>query len=341
MRKILYLSFLLVVLPLLASCTLITAERTETADTGSLTIYTALSQAEVEAYLDDFTIAYPEIEVTLVRASIDVLSERLQAERSDPQADVIWSVPLANMLLFEWGDLLRPYAPLGLSRVEARFRDTRTPPYWVGTNLMLSALCVNPRMANARGFALPASWQDLLNATYRRNVVMPSPLTSATGYMTVIDILQRYGEQDGWRYLDELHKNIALYTLTDEEACTLVSTGEYPVAIARYVEGLADIEFVYPSEGSGWEIFTSALVRKNPIKPAAKTFLDWALSENAMRVYARRSAITGVKTGLPIPLGFPSEPEAQLHKGDLPWAAANRNRILTEWQRRYGDKVAK
>jgi iron(III) transport system substrate-binding protein len=42
---------------------------------------------------------------------------------------------------------------------------------------------------------------------------------------------------------------------------------------------------------------------------------------------------------LPVPLGFPSDPEAYLQKLDLPWAAANRNRILTEWVRRYGDKV--
>lgn len=332
---------LLAGLLLLVGCTFLLGGSGESATSGTLTIYTTLSQAEADAYLADFAIAYPEIEVHLVRASTDLLSEQVQAERSKPQADVIWNAPLANMLLFEWSDLLRPYAPLGLSRVEPRFRDTHTPPYWVGATLILSAFCVNQRMANARGFDLPASWADLLDATYRRNVVMPSPITSATGYMTIIDILQRYGEQDGWRYLDELHKNIALYTPTDEEACMLVSREEYPVGIARYFDGMAGVDFVYPTEGSGWEILTSALVRKNPINPAAETFLDWAISENAMRIYARRAAVTAVKTGLPIPLGFPDNPDAQLQKLDLPWAAANRNRILTEWLRRYGDKVAK
>jgi iron(III) transport system substrate-binding protein len=330
---------LLVGLLLLVGCTFLLGGSQESATSGTLTIYTTLSQAEADAYLADFAIAYPDVTVTLVRTSTAALIDRVRAERSAPQADVIWSAPLANMLLFEWSDLLRPYAPLGLSRVESHFRDTRTPPYWVGSNLIMAAFCVNPRMATARGFDLPTSWADLLQPTYRRNVVMPSPLTSATGYMTVIDILQRYGEQDGWRYLDELHKNIALYTQTDEEACTLVSSEEYPVGIGRYVDGLANVEFVYPTEGSGWEILTSALVRKNPIKPAAVTFLDWAISENAMRIYARRAAVTAVKTGLPVPLGFPSDPEAYLQKLDLPWAAANRNRILTEWVRRYGDKV--
>lgn len=315
------------------------ASEVETPDTGVITVYTALEADEVAAYLPDFQLSYPEIQVNLVRAATDILSDKILAEKDDPQADVIWGMPLTSMLLFEWKDLLKPYAPVGLDQLDTRFRDTRKPPYWVGANLALSAFCVNADAAARRGFPIPHSWQDLLNPLYRRSLVMPNPTTSGAGLMAILGILELYGEQDGWRYLDELHKNIAVYTPSGAQACQLVDRAEYAIGIAQTVEGLANVQMIYPTEGSGWELAASALVRKDPIHPAAKTFLDWSISKSAMQLYARKSAVTGMKTGMAIPLGFPTNPDAQLLKKDIPWAAANRDRILTEWLRRYNDKV--
>ena len=82
-----------------------------------------------------------------------------------------------------------------------------------------------------------------------------------------------------------------------------------------------------------------ALVSKDSIKPAAETFLNWAISDGAMKLYAQERPITAVETDLPIPEGFPADPVAQLLDKDFPWIAANRERILKEWRNRYSDKV--
>ena len=39
--------------------------------------------------------------------------------------------------------------------------------------------------------------------------------------------------------------------------------------------------------------------------------------------------------------GYPPGVEASLIKNDFAWAAANRERILAEWQRRYEGKAEK
>ena len=95
---------------------------------------------------------------------------------------------------------------------------------------------------------------------------------------------------------------------------------------------------MFPSEGSGWDMEANALIKKDKIKPAAKTFLDWAIGEAAMVEYAKSFAITGAPTGQPIPEGFPTDPEAQLIKNDFVWAAGNRQAILAEWLKRYDVK---
>jgi iron(III) transport system substrate-binding protein len=82
----------------------------------------------------------------------------------------------------------------------------------------------------------------------------------------------------------------------------------------------------------------NALVKKASINPAARTFLDWAISDAAMKEYAKSFGITGAKTDVAIPAGFPADPVKQLAKNDFTWAAAHREQILAEWMKRYDGK---
>lgn len=325
---------------LLGGCALFST-RQEIADseTGVITVYTAFSPDEAALYLHDFKLVFPEIQVNLIYEPIDKLTARLLAEQAEPQADVIWGIGLTNLLLLEWSDLLKPYAPVGIDRLDPRFVDARTPPYWVGTYISMTAFCVNADAAARRGVAPPRTWQDLIKPIYRRSLVMPNPNTSSAGLTAILTIFELYNEQDAWLYLDELHKNIAVYTSDEVETCRLVESGDYPVGIARAVGGLSNSRMIYPREGSGWEITAAALVRKDPIQPAARTFLDWAMSKSVMPLYARQSPLTGMVTGVANPAGFPLNPEAQLLRQDASWGAANRSRILREWRRRYSDKL--
>jgi len=310
-------------------------------EAGVITVYTAFPADEATLYLRDFQLVFPDIQVNLVREPIDQLTTRLLAEQAAPQADVIWGIGLTNLLLFEWNDLLKPYAPIGIDRLDPRFVDARTPPYWVGAYLSMTAFCVNADAAARRGVAPPRAWQDLIKPIYRRSLVMPNPNTSSAGLTAILTIFELYNERDAWLYLDELHKNIAVYTADELQTCRLVDSGDYPIGIARAVGGVSNSRIIYPREGSGWEITAAALLRKDPIQPAARTFLDWAMSKSVMPLYARQSPLTGMVTGVARPAGFPANPEAQLLRQDASWGAANRSRILREWRRRYSDKVAK
>lgn len=307
---------------------------TESSEVGAITVYTTLNESEALVYLRDFQLVFPQIEVNLVRQPINQLVARLLAEQESVQADVVWGVGLRNMLLLEWNDLLTPYAPVGSARLRSRFIDTRTPPYWSGLYISPTAFCINSDAAARRGLPTPRSWRDLIKPAYRRSLIMPNPTTSTAGLAVVLAIFELYGEQDAWRYLDELQKNIATYTENDTTVCQMVGRGDYPIGITD--EHQESLQMIYPSEGSGWEMMVSGLVRKDSIHPAARTFLDWAVSKSVMPLYAHKSPLTAMKTGASLPITYPSDAEAQLLEEDPSWGAANRSRILREWQRRYG-----
>jgi iron(III) transport system substrate-binding protein len=322
----------------LSACTWL-AGGSASPEEGELLVYTTLRQDEIELYLDDFEIAYPNIDVELVQMPTATLITQMLAERDAPKADLLWGVGLTSVLYLEWNDLLKPYAPVGVARVEDRFRDTNQPPYWVGNSLALTAFCINTDEIARLGVRKPTGWQDLLDPSYRRSILMVDPAHADTGLMAVMGILELLGEQEGWRYWDALHSNIAFYTQDETEPCRLVDRSEYAIGIAKTFDSLGNVEMIYPREKAGWELTVSALVRKDTIAPAARTFLDWSISDPVMRLYTRKNALTAAPTGLSTPPGFPSNPNLLLVDRNVPWSAANRERILAEWQRRYGDKV--
>jgi iron(III) transport system substrate-binding protein len=74
---------------------------------------------------------------------------------------------------------------------------------------------------------------------------------------------------------------------------------------------------------------------------AAKKLLDWAVTEDASKLYAENFAIVaypGVAAKLEYVTG---DVEALLGKNDFVWSAANRDRVLAEWIKRYDGKSEK
>lgn len=342
------------VVVLVSSC-VVEADRVETSTTttspaatgganSEITVYTALEDDQIKGYLESFQQQNPNINVNIVRDSTGIVTAKLLAEKDNPQADAIWGLAASSLLVADQQGMLEPYAPAGLEKVQPKFRDEKNPPHWVGNNAWMSAFCVNTAELANRNLPMPKSWADLTNPAFKNQVVMSNPASSGTGFLSVAGILQMMGEEAGWKYLEALHQNIAQYMHSGSRPCKAAGAGEYTVGISfdyRAVRQKNDgepIEPVFPTEGSGWDIEANALVKKANIKPEAKTFLDWAITEEVAQKYAENFPITAVKTDVPIPAGYPADPIAQLAENDLNWAAANRDRILEEWTRRFDSK---
>ncbi|MDJ0682980.1 MAG: extracellular solute-binding protein [Xenococcaceae cyanobacterium MO_167.B52] len=220
----------------------------------------------------------------------------------------------------------------------------RNPPHWVGIDAWMSAFCANTVELKKKGLPVPQSWADLTQPKYKDMIVMSNPASSGIGYLSVSAMLQLKGEEKGWQYLDALHQNVAQYMHSGSKPCKAAGAGEYPIGISFGYRAVKQknsgepIAAVFPKEGSGWDIEANALVQKDSIKPAAKKFLNWAISPEVSEKYAENFAITATKTNAKVPEGFPEDPTAQLIKNDFQWAAQNRDEILEEWSRLYDSK---
>jgi len=307
-------------------------------------VYTALEDDEIPRYLALFKKDHPDINVKIVRDSTGIVTAKLLAEKDNPQADVVWGTAATSLMLCDQAGMLVPYAPKGLEKVLPNMRDSKNPPHWVGIKAWETGFCVNTVECKNLNLPAPESFADLIKPAYKGHLAMPNPASSGTGFLTVSAILQMMGEQKGWAYLDDLHKNMASYTHSGSKPCKMAGSGEVPIGISFAYRGITQkqkgepIHTVFPKEGSGWDVEANGLIKKANIKPSAKMFLDWAIGEAVMKEYAKVYPITAYATGAPIPEGYPADPVKQLVKNDFDWAAKNRDRILQKWSKRYDAK---
>ena len=62
----------------------------QAAHAGAITVYSALEEDEIAAYLKAANAAMPDVKVNVLRLSTGDLGARLIAEAGNPQQDVIW-----------------------------------------------------------------------------------------------------------------------------------------------------------------------------------------------------------------------------------------------------------
>ena len=309
-----------------------------------LTVYTAVEAEDLKRYAAAFNEDHPDIEIKWVRDSTGIVTAKLLAEKNNPQADVIWGLAATSLLLMKGEGMLEPYAPAGLGKLDPKFRDRDDPPYWVGMDAWVAAICYNTVEGGKHNLPVPTSWKDLTKPVYKGHLAMPNPNSSGTGFLDVSSWLQMFGSEGGWTFMDALHQNIDHYTHPGSKPCKQAAAGEIPIGVSFAFRGAkskaagAPLEIVIPSEGIGWDMEATAIVAGTAKLEAAKTLVDWSITEKANKLYNEGYAVVAIP-GLAKPVEhFPDGITEAMIDNDFEWAAKNRKAILEKWQGRYDSK---
>jgi len=309
-----------------------------------LNVYTALETDQLKAYTEGFNKVYPNIDIKWTRDSTGVITAKLLAEKANPVADLVVGVSASSMAVFGNEGMLQGYAPKGLDKLSSQYRDPANPPLWVGMDVYGAAICFNTVEAAKLGLPKPETWQDLTKPVYKGRIVMPNPASSGTGYLDVTGWIQMWGEADAWKFMDALHQNIAQYTHSGSKPCRQAGAGEFPIGVSFEYRAVttkksgAPIDIIFPTEGLGWDLEASGIMKTTKKLDAAKSLMDWLASPPAMELYSKNFAVLAMP-GVAKPLDFvPADYEKRLVKNDFAWSAKNRDKIIAEWMKRYDAK---
>ncbi|SNS57064.1 putative 2-aminoethylphosphonate ABC transporter substrate-binding protein [Pseudomonas segetis] len=317
---------------------------TSSAFATELTVYTAMENEQLAGYKKAFETQNPDIEIKWVRDSTGIITAKLLAEKDNPRADVIWGLYASSVALLGKEGMLEAYAPKGVEKLDAKFRDPQNPPLWVGNGVEATAVCVNTVEAKKQNLPIPTSWEDLTNPVYQGKIVMPNPASSGTGYSAVNAWLQIMGENKAWTFMDKLHTNIGQYTHSGSKPCTQAAMGEYPIGISLDFRAItlkrqgAPLDIVLPKEGLGLDINSVALIKGSKKLEAAKKLEDFAISEKAFLLYQPNAAALA-RPEFNVKLAeMPDAYYDRLISVDFNKAGSQRAKVLEKWRERYDGK---
>lgn len=325
-----------------AACAL-TFFATSNAMANSLTLYSALEEEEIAIYLKAAKEALPDIDINVLRLSTGKLGARLLAEADNPQADVVWGWAVTAMMDPQVLALLEPTKIVGTEVLAPEFRDPKDR--WFAQLGYMGAFCVNTDRLKKKGLTMPTSWADLQAPGFKGEVVMPDPNSSGTGYLHVNAVLQSLGLDKGWKQLEAVDPNMAQYTSSGSKPCKAARVGEYTVGISLAFTAIQSIKdgyplaMVFPKGGVGYELEASGVLSSSKNKTAAKQFLDWTMSKEALTIFSEHKALVTVPgagtSAFAKEAGLPSDVSKVLAPVNFAESAGRQKDIKAEWAKRF------
>lgn len=218
--------------------------------------------------------------------------------------------------------------------------------YWFSKGITIVGFLVNDKLATEMKLKTPTTWDDLLDKSYKGEVIMSNPAVSGTNYAVVNALLQKKGAA-GWDYFKALDENIAYYARRGADPKNKVIADEFAIGIT-YIDGTIeallkdhDVSIVYPTDGIPWVPEGVAVFKGSPNTAAAKYFVIWLFSSDEnLRLLAQIDKKNSVKTIKPslrgLDLGYDT---SILMKEDLSLFGTQRKEILARFEELMGSKA--
>jgi iron(III) transport system substrate-binding protein len=269
------------------------------------------------------------ITVNYVRMSTGEALARLEAERENPQFDIMWGGPIDTYISGKDAGLFTQYESPNLSNLLNPDLYMDEDHYWAGIYVGSLGFASNADWLAANGMEAPTSWADLLQPEFEGQLMVAHPSTSGTSYTALATVLQVLGEDEGWAYLEDYAGQVLQFTKSGSAPAKFVGAGEAAVGIVfshdivKQIEAGLPLVLSFPEEGTGYEVGGVAIVEGAKHLDAAQKWYDWALTPEAQALGPKYKAYQAPTVG-GVELSFPELLEVNLIDYDFQWAGENK-----------------
>lgn len=278
----------------------------------------------------------------LSMSSGDVLS-KLRAEGGTPSADLWFGGGIDAFMSAKADGLLEQVSFDASADLAAGFKDPEG--FWFSKGITIVGFLVNNTLMDELKLTAPATWDDLLDPSYKGEIIMSNPAVSGTNYAVVNAMLQT--KEDGWAYFQGLNENIAYYARRGSDPMNKVISDEFAIGIT-YIDGTIealldeyDVSIIYPTDGIPWVPEGVAVFKNAENADAAKYFVEWLFSSDehlkTLAEIDQKNAVKTIKPNLEgLELGY--DPSILMEE-DLSLFGNQRSEILEKFEALMGDKA--
>jgi iron(III) transport system substrate-binding protein len=275
---------------------------------------------------------------------------QIAAEKANPKLDIWFGGTGDPHLQAAEQGLTEEYKSPMLAQLQpwAQKQAEQSKYRTVGLYLGVLGLGYNTELLARKKLAAPACWKDLIKPEFAGEVQMANPNASGTAYTAIATIVQVFGEDEAFKYLKALHKNINNYPRSGVGPIKAVARGETLASVSFIHDVVTEaqagfpVRSVAPCEGTGYEIGSMSIVKGARNLENAKKFYDWALTPKAQLLAAQSKQFqlpSNVST--PVSPLSPKTADIKLINYDFAkyGASAERKRLLEKWDKDVGSQV--
>lgn len=310
---------------------------------GELIVYSPNSEGLLNATIPLFEEKYG-VSVELIQAGTGELVKRIQSEKNDPYADVLfggsWSLMADNE------DLWEPYVSVNDVNVVDAYKNTCG---FITSNVLDgSVLIVNTDLI---GDIKIEGYEDLLNPELKGKIATCDPANSSSAFAQLTNILLAkggYEDEGAWNFVKDLFANI------DGKICESsgsvykgVADGEYVVGLsyedpcAQLIKDGAPVKIVYPKEGTVYLPASATIIKGAKNMDNAKLFMDFILSEEVQNIWGstltNRPVMKDAQTSeFMTPLS-----DIYVIEEDIPYVSAHKKELVDKYTEIFTDLQSK
>ncbi|MCR4728538.1 MAG: ABC transporter substrate-binding protein [Lachnospiraceae bacterium] len=263
---------------------------------GELIVYGSCEEEYLAAACENFQKLYG-IKVQYQRLSTGEVQSKIEEEKGNPSGDVWFGGTTDPYNVAAAEGLLLPYEAQNASHLLSdMYRDK--DGCWYGIYKGILGFMVNKDELARKGIEAPADWKDLLDPKYKGLIWLSNYNTAGTAKLVINTMIQKYGHDEGIKYLVDVDKNIEVYTKSGSGPSKNVGTGECVVGIGFLHDGITqivdngygNIQLIIPSSGTSFEIGATAIFKGCKHENAAKLWIEYALSPECVELGAKNGS---------------------------------------------------
>lgn len=300
---------------------------------GTVVVYSAISTKLMQAYVNAFQQANPDIKVQVISGGSGELLTRVKAERNRPLGDILLGPDAdtfdSDLKLFE-----------GYKSSESGAFDAAAvqPDYkYTGLSSNFQVFIVNTKMLPPGD--IPRTWKDLANPKYKGKLLMANPAQSGSAFSQLHQIVALYG----WDVMDAIINN-ATFVSSSKLAFQNIAKGEIPLGLTSEFNVLQSksegnpVEAVYPEDGSALIVDASAIIAGGPNPEAAKKFIDFINSKKAHQILVEIDGRRSARKDVAPPVGLADINAIKVVPYDTVSAAKNKAAELDRFDKTFSKK---
>ncbi len=275
-----------------------TTAETTTEDTTEDTSETVTQSEPLVVYLNDFDSIIPELfkektgyDVEVVVGNGAETLSRIEAEKSNPQWDVVWIDSMYDIYnLDKEGQLMTNVEVENAANLTDYFKD-----------YVPEDKCFYPTGAHAAGLIVyrndvwseedaPKSYDDLTDSKYANSIGMADPGVAAPAYPLAAYFMDQKGLEEGEAWFETLFNNGLNVYPKNPQVVKALSSGEITVAMLQETNAYAmiadgePISIVWPEEGAAASTRVAAISSSTDQPEVAKAFINFLLDPEVQQI---------------------------------------------------------